>query len=239
MQVVIYICLQSKPDQQAASDAARELAQVVITKDSPSELDKALRNFLGTLRGTAIILFDLRTARSGLDLGFYRTLCPDIAFILMAEAGVCDKVLLECFESGIDDFIPPSIASGVLEAKLRAFIRRMAPIPSKTTGVAPAISATGLLMVDKPTFSVLVRERNHERRLTNFTSTEFKILTLFAENSSIMVERRTVLEYVWGNKADTINPENVDKHIGSIRKKLGQTGRKIKTIYGGGYMLCG
>lgn len=237
--ILICVCSATDSIRRTFAGACKGLADNVIERDSAPAFNAALIEALNGFHGVGIILLDIEIAKAGIDLAFYRSLCPNLAFILVTKNDIDDKLLVRQFEAGIDDFVPTAINRNVLEAKLRAFIRRMAPAGENKDSERAIVSATGLLQVDKTTFSVLVREKNINRRLNNFTPIEFKILELFAENSSIMMERRTILEHVWGNRADAVNLENVDKHIESIRRKLGAAGKKIKTVYGTGYMLCG
>ena len=44
------------------------------------------------------------------------------------------------------------------------------------------------------------------------------------------------MEEIWREKSGKTNVETIDKHVESLRHKLGACGRNIKTIYGTGYV---
>ena len=66
---------------------------------------------------------------------------------------------------------------------------------------------------------------------------EFKLIELFLRNAGKIIPRDVILERVWGIESD-ITENNLDVHIGALRRKLkeikGET--LIKTIRGVGYL---
>ena len=69
------------------------------------------------------------------------------------------------------------------------------------------------------------------------TPTEFQLLALFLERSGKVLERRFIVEAVWQGEGEDIHPGTVDKHIESLRRKLGRSGTLVRTVYGVGYGL--
>ena len=50
-----------------------------------------------------------------------------------------------------------------------------------------------------------------------------------------VLERRFIMETVWQGAGGDIRPGTVDKHIESLRRKLGRYGEMVCTVYGVGY----
>ena len=69
----------------------------------------------------------------------------------------------------------------------------------------------------------------------NTPRTEFNLLTLFLEQPGKVLERRFIMETVWKGEEPDIRPGTVDKHVESLRRKLGKHGAKLRTVYGVGY----
>ena len=67
------------------------------------------------------------------------------------------------------------------------------------------------------------------------TPTEFRLLALFLEQPNRVFDRRDIVEFVWQGEAGDIRPGTVDKHIESLRRKLGRLGSRVRTVYGVGY----
>ncbi|HZO74219.1 MAG TPA: response regulator transcription factor [Ktedonobacteraceae bacterium] len=72
--------------------------------------------------------------------------------------------------------------------------------------------------------------------MLTLTPTEYKLLALFLQNPSFVLERDHIMEQIWGVAAVELN--TVDVHVGGLRKKLEAKGaRLIHTIRGVGYVL--
>ncbi|MEK9144442.1 MAG: winged helix-turn-helix domain-containing protein, partial [Elusimicrobiota bacterium] len=63
---------------------------------------------------------------------------------------------------------------------------------------------------------------------------EFDLLCFFLEHPGAALSRATLLERIWGRKAADVNPETVDRHVGSLRRRLGSAG-DIRPLRGFGY----
>jgi two-component system, OmpR family, response regulator len=67
---------------------------------------------------------------------------------------------------------------------------------------------------------------------------EVELLTFFARNPGKIINRLTLLEYVW-NYSNQINTNTLEVHINSLRKKIAARNGNptIETIHGIGYRL--
>ena len=44
------------------------------------------------------------------------------------------------------------------------------------------------------------------------------------------------MEEIWKERSGQVNCETIDKHVETLRHKLGPYGKYVKTVYGSGYM---
>jgi DNA-binding response OmpR family regulator len=141
-------------------------------------------------------------------------------------------------ESGADDFIYSTLDDRVLIAKLKAHIRRIMPAIEETA--SKLTSSSGDVQLDKGRHAVKLGLRAGKySELDNLTQKEFAILSMMVNNEGRIMSREDILEKLWGDGAGNVYSECIDKHIESIRKKLGAYGKRIKTVYGSGYMFLG
>lgn len=63
---------------------------------------------------------------------------------------------------------------------------------------------------------------------------EFELLDLFLSRPGVLFERRDLLDRLWPKE---VNAETVDRHVQSLRKKLGPRGVRLKSARGRGYVL--
>ena len=64
---------------------------------------------------------------------------------------------------------------------------------------------------------------------------EARILRAFLQNPGRCMSRDEIREKVW--EETTVSCRTIDSHVSRLRKRLGQAGVGIESIYGGGYML--
>lgn len=141
-------------------------------------------------------------------------------------------------EAGADDFIYSTLDERVLIAKLKAHIRRIMPAIEETT--SKLTSSSGDVQLDRCRHAVKLGLREGKcSELDNLTQKEFAILSMMVNNEGRIMSREDILEKLWGDGAGNVYSECIDKHIESIRKKLGTYGKRIKTVYGSGYMFLG
>ena len=87
----------------------------------------------------------------------------------------------------------------------------------------------GNLTID--TTNQLVRRQNKK---INLRKKEFELLEFLARNKERVLNRLTILEYVWNYSAQ-VNTNTLEVHIAGLRKKIGK--KLILTIPGLGYKL--
>jgi len=128
-------------------------------------------------------------------------------------------------ELGADDYVVKPFGLRELVARINAVMRRVAERPEPA---APADA--GGLVVDR---------RAHRVHLDgaelDLTPKEFGLLALLAEDPGAAVDRKRILEEVWGSR--WYGPtKTIDVHVSSLRRKLGDPGW-IETVRGVGFRL--
>jgi DNA-binding response OmpR family regulator len=123
----------------------------------------------------------------------------------------------------------------LLAGRLKAHLRRLKPAFFEDQDVL--LSPKKQIKCDEAQRRAWVWQRGAWKCLDRLTETEFRLLCLFLKNPGAALDRRFILETVWGTKCLEVNPETVDRHLELLRKKLGTNGQRIKTLYGVGYAL--
>ena len=149
--------------------------------------------------------------------------------MIMLTARVDEEDKVRALNTGADDFMTKPFSPRELIARVRAVLRRVAPMASDD------IVAIGGLLLDPATHKVLA----DDERLT-LGPTEFRLLHFFMTHAERVHSRERVLDAVWGSNT-YIDERTVDVHIRRLRKALTASGydRYIQTVRGVGYRFSG
>lgn len=126
---------------------------------------------------------------------------------------------------GADDYITKPFKVKELLARLRAVLRRGPLMEDLPTG--QRIETCGLV-IDRAKYSVSL-----EGKEVPLTLTEFKLLSTLAGAPGRVFTRELLLEKIQGEAF--VDERNIDVHVRSIRKKLGEENPFIVTVRGVGY----
>lgn len=173
----------------------------------------------------------LGTAGAQAQLGEFKRRSSGAALVLSGEPhemGARNVAL--ALASGVVDFLPKSLTEDELRVRLRSRAR--------AHGKKAELSAPGGgLKADLAEAKVRQRRGSGWRETERLGPREFGLLRFLLERPGVTHSRTALLEAVWGAKAHELNPETVDRHVGTLRRKLGAAGRRIKTVHGVGYRL--
>ncbi len=126
---------------------------------------------------------------------------------------------------GADDYVRKPFGLKELVARIKTILRRHEEPRDPT----PKVLRSGGMEVDPA---------RHELRIAaepvTLTATEFRLLHYLVKHRERVFTRAQLLDRALGNDVIVIE-RNIDVHISSLRRKLGEHGRKIVTLRGVGY----
>jgi DNA-binding response OmpR family regulator len=185
-----------------------------------------------------IVLLDWNTLKQKIPEGIRRlkTASAGLSVILTSDSDLGPDKVIDALEAGCDDHFIHDIDDRLLTAKLKAHLRRI--LPSLASALDVLKSPGGEIKLDRSRQEAWTKgTRTRWAPVTGLTPTEFHFLALFLEQPGKVLERAFILDSVSKGKAIAIRPGTVDKHIESLRRKLGRYGTMIKSVYGVGYAL--
>lgn len=143
--------------------------------------------------------------------------------MISAKAGEFDQA--EGLDTGADDYLTKPFSLVVLNARLRALLRR---------GPAdrPAVLQTGSLRLDPARRTV-----DRDGTPIELTPREFALLQYLMHHAGRPVRKRELIEQVWGD--DDLEPNVLQVYIGYLRRKIDEPfgSETIETIRGVGYRI--
>lgn len=144
--------------------------------------------------------------------------------MLTAKDGEYDEA--DAFDLGADDYLVKPFSFVVLEARLRALVRRGAP-------ERPASFVAGDLEVDPA-----AREVTRAGEPITVTAREYAVLEYLIRNRNQVVSKIQILRAVWDAAYDG-DDNIVEVYIGYLRRKIDAPfgTRSIETLRGQGYRL--
>lgn len=143
--------------------------------------------------------------------------------IIMLTAKGEERDELQGFELGVDEYISKPFSPKILTARVDAIIRR---VYSKDAG---EIIEIGGIQMDKSAHVVKI-----DGQKIDLSFKEFELLEYFIDNKGIALSREKILNNVW-NYDYFGDARTIDTHVKKLRKKMGEKGEYIKTIWGMGY----
>lgn len=144
--------------------------------------------------------------------------------VIMVTARTTELDKVKGLDIGADDYITKPFGIMELISRVKALLRR-----SKYAEEEKFLKA-GDIFVDGDKRAVYVKEEHCE-----LTYKEYQLLCFLIQNKGIVLSRDVIMDRVWG--ADYSESRTVDMHIKTLRQKLKDGGKMIKTVRNVGYML--
>ncbi|MGW8379664.1 response regulator transcription factor [Streptomyces sp. ODS28] len=147
--------------------------------------------------------------------------------VLTALDAVSERV--DGLDAGADDYLVKPFALDELTARVRALLRRAAPVRDEGNGLL----SYGDLELDPET-----RTGRRGGRKLEFSRTECALLELLMRHPGQTVPREVLLEQVWGRDFGP-DSNSLAVYVGYLRRKLEADGepRLVHTVHGLGYRL--
>ena len=157
---------------------------------------------------------------------------PVPVLMLTARSEEFDRVL--GLEVGADDYLTKPFSMRELIARVRALLRRIEHVQQIVDAdrqrQTTAVRYQGLHL-NPETYEVTLNEQP-----IDLTRTEFDLLHLFLSNPGRVFSRAYLLDTVWRENYIP-GDRSVDNAILRLRKKLGDLGEAVETVWGVGYRL--
>lgn len=145
--------------------------------------------------------------------------------VIMVTAKTTEIDKVKGLDNGADDYMTKPFGVMELVSRVKALLRR--------TGEQDAekVIKIGDLVIDDEKRKVFVSGSAIE-----LTYKEYELLHYLAQNQEIVLPRDSIMEHIWHANCE-IESRTLDVHIKTLRHKLGDAGKYIKTIRNVGYCM--
>ena len=142
--------------------------------------------------------------------------------VIMVSAKTTELDKVKGLDIGADDYLTKPFGVMELISRVKALLRR------RHAEEEDAVTL-GEIMLDPKKRKVKVNEE-----IVELTYKEFELLYLLVQNAGIVLKRDVLMERVWGTDYEG-ESRTLDMHIKTLRQKLGDASRHIKTVRNVGY----
>jgi two-component system response regulator TctD len=142
--------------------------------------------------------------------------------ILTARDELPDRIA--GLDAGADDYVVKPFATGELEARLRALLRR----PRTQRGPVMRFGALA--------FDVAQQEVSLSGERLDLPAREFAVLRKLVERAGKIVSKEALFEGIYGWD-DSARPQAIEVYVSRLRRRLLPAGIEIRTLRGLGYRL--
>ena len=137
--------------------------------------------------------------------------------VMMITAKTTEMDMVKGLDDGADDYIRKPFSVMELLSRVRALLRR-------TQEKEPEQLLVGKILLDNERHTVVAGERSVE-----LTLKEYELLRYLMRNEDIVLSRESIMLSVWGVDFEG-ESRTVDMHIKTLRQKLGEQGKQIRTV---------
>ena len=148
----------------------------------------------------------------------------DVPILFLTAMGENEDIV-KGLTAGGDDYLTKPFGVMELISRLKALLRRSMNMDESK------VLSIGEITIDNEKHKVSVQGQPCE-----LTYKEFELLKLMLQNVGIVLSRDVIMERVWGVDFEG-ESRTLDMHIKTLRQKLGESGKRIKTVRNVGYRL--
>lgn len=145
--------------------------------------------------------------------------------IMMLTAKSDERDRIFGIKNGADDYVVKPFSPKELLVRIEAMLRRTYDFNDQTSELK-----IGALTINLKARKVLINSK-----ILDLTRKEYDLLLFFVKQKNQVFDREQLLDNVWGMEYHRGTLRTVDTHIKTLRYKLGEYGKFVKTIYGVGY----
>ena len=144
--------------------------------------------------------------------------------IMMVTAKTQELDLVKGLENGADDYVKKPFSIMELISRVKALLRRTVQEENK-----------GLILEE-----IRIDQVRHvvyaDGKQIELTFKEYELLRLLMTNPGVVLSRENIMIHVWGTDFEG-ESRTVDMHIKTLRQKLGESGKHIRTVRNVGYVI--
>ncbi len=142
--------------------------------------------------------------------------------IMMVTAKNSEMDMIRSLDNGADDYITKPFSIIELITRAKVLLRR--------NEADDSILTLDNIVINQKRHTVLINDEPVE-----LTYKEYQLLKYLIIHKSIVLSRESIMENVWGD--EYYETRTVDAHIKTLRKKLGESGERIRTVRSVGYVI--
>lgn len=143
--------------------------------------------------------------------------------VIIISAKNNEEDIIKGLQAGADDYLTKPFSINILLARIKTILKRTYHITSN--------SEYSGISIDEKNYKVFA-----DKKEIILTNKEYTLISYLVKHPLQVFTRNQLLSSIWGYDAE-IYTRTVDSHISSLRKKLGDKGRLIKSIPKIGYKL--
>lgn len=206
----------------------RELIHFHLFKNKYSVVEAANgEDALNTAKAEkpALILLDIMIPKvDGLEVCRRLKADPETsgAKIIFISAKGEEEDIVKGLELGADDYISKPFSPKVLMARVKTVLRR------QDSEKSDVITFAGITL-DNTKRKVLIEDKE-----VNLTESEYQVLKYFISSPGHVFTRSQIVNNIRGHN-HAVTDRSVDTLLVALRKKMGDKGKLIQTVWGVGY----